>query len=1105
VPSKGALRTLRHIALGTSCTVAFGAGLITEDRRRRIHTAREASENARRLKTSRKYHSTGLSVATSFEEQVENYCKYGPWKGGDKQRILDPDGDDTSPSRASSKQTSHLEGKASVDFSGSASTKLRGPGRIDPAEMLNRKLWDPVASSKVCEVEGSVLCEPAGSAKIGEVRQIRSIRPARSIRLGKDTPQTGKYVQQIEFLNRGKSIQKMDEKIRSQSRLATQMALTLRNAGGNGATRVMKAVSAFTKAFKGDISVQAINQDLLDACILLAQECDYYDELDVFIPVLSKIFSSGHPINEESWYKLHADKAIARLLEQSGYRHADHQVVTNVDKLKHAVAIFIKRFCEKPKPFPTDLRDLGLQLCTATLRANLYELTEAVYWRLLSARTDGTASEVECLILAEHRRAFWDQVLHHFSKYFSQTVPNQDQFYAVVSAAIDSALELDRIDKAEEVLLTASQMARNCNLRTSTKWHLRVLGEHWRTTRNIGTTQALFDRLEVFIKQTSHPQAMYSAIIQFCVEAGSESEARQYLERLVQISGGDNIDVRTYGHLALAKAMKNDWAGVEADFCFMKKFAEGSTREHSSVFVPILKLFIASHDVGQVEDFIQLYLEGLGVVPNQYIFNIMVDAYCKAGELSKIPKWIAYVRQRGLHIDAVTFNTILSHCRRQWAVHPDNLFQLYQQTKEKVGTIFDSTTIKILRRAATSSATPCRAASLLRQVKPPTGTPRCEKLEVEMRRELVQGNLTKVLKSYKFAMRTGKRVSRQVFSLALRASIRSAVNGNLNATISLITDARSRGFDILPSMATLLLHQVTTSDCNGDDLVSLIKHTLAEFDKRGLVVTLSIASKVITELIDRGKPHESLMLWNTLASHDHIARQPVDLVLLTVLLKAYIMLSDVAGIRWVITILVENNIIPDTHFKHVVKKARLEARRFLDARPDSFHAKQRYEVLDESMRLVVAQRLNGDSKRKEAEQLTLSIVETALASIPDSIQGESRLGQPEVCHIKRTQRLRNPNEVWGRLGPYRRFRKHSGIKNTVESREEDRRHHAEKAPLMARKEETEIAKGHEVTKMQILQEKQAEEVDRMVVSPPNIKHFGGYHESSPQIMEVASS
>jgi hypothetical protein len=1101
VPSKGALRALRHIALGTSCTVAFGAGLITEDRRRRIHTAREASDNARRLKTSRKYHSAGLSVANTFEEQVENYCKYGPWKGGDKQRILDPNWNDAHPSGAFTTQNSKSKANASLDISGSAPTKFQHIRRSETAEMTKWQLLNPVEIPKMSDTENSRIRKPAEARKFGEIETSVLSSPTRTPNIGEASP--------------ARSSQKTREGIRSQTQLATQILNSLRDLDGNGIAKTMEAVSAFHRDFQGDMSVLGVNQDLLDACILLAQECDSQDRLDVFIPVLSKILSCGHPIDEESLHKLHASKAIAQLLEQSGYGHADNQAKTNVDKLKHAVAIFIAKTCEKPKPLPMELREVGLQLCTATLRANLYELTEAVYWRLLCARTDVTASEVECLILAEHRRAFWDQVLHHFSKYFSRTLPNQNQFYAVVGAAIDSALELGRADTAEEVLSTASQMARDRNLCTSTKWHLRVLGEHWRTTRDLSSTQALFDRLDVFTEHTIHPQAIYSAMIQFCIEAGSEDKAQQYLERLTQLGSGDNIDVRTYGHLALAKAMKNDWAGVEADFCFMKKFARVSMREHSSVFVPILKLFITSHDIGQVEDFVRLYLEQLDVAPNQYIFNVVVDAYCKAGELSNIPRWIGYVRQHGLQVDAVTFNTILSRCRKQWAAQPDDLFQLYKETKKRVGAIFDSTTIQILRHAAISSTTPCRAARLIRQIKPPADV-KYEKFEAEMRRALERGDDTKVLNSYKFAMQSGKRISREGFSITVRASIRSAADGNLASTIKLIADARSRGFDILPAVARLLLHQVNTSNCDGDELVSLVRDTLAEFEKRDLAVTLSIASKVIGELIDRGRPEEALVLWNTLASHDHIARQPVDLILLTVLLRAHIMLSDLAGIKWVMTLLVENNIMPDKQFKLVVKRARQEARRFLDAQPDSFSAKQRCEVLDECMRLVVAQRLDGETKRKEAEQLTLSIFETALSEGPDTTQAEPRQGLSEVLKVKRSQRLRNPNKIWERLGKYGKFKKRVGMINTMVTKQEDRRH-TESSSLTAREEQTRIAEEYEVTRGKDLQGKYTADAGRMAASPLKtketlsgstqlkIKHFGGYHESPPQIVEVASS
>jgi hypothetical protein len=83
VPSNAALRTLRNIALGTSCTVAFTTGLLTEDRRRRIHAAREVHNNANKLKSSRKYHSGGSPTTESSEDLVLRYDDDGFWQAKD--------------------------------------------------------------------------------------------------------------------------------------------------------------------------------------------------------------------------------------------------------------------------------------------------------------------------------------------------------------------------------------------------------------------------------------------------------------------------------------------------------------------------------------------------------------------------------------------------------------------------------------------------------------------------------------------------------------------------------------------------------------------------------------------------------------------------------------------------------------------------------------------------------------------------------------------------------------------------------------------------------------------------------------------------------------
>lgn len=67
VPSKAAIRALRGLVLGTTCTLA----LVTEDRRRRINTARRVLSNGERLKSSAQYHSSAAAdVINSKEEEA---------------------------------------------------------------------------------------------------------------------------------------------------------------------------------------------------------------------------------------------------------------------------------------------------------------------------------------------------------------------------------------------------------------------------------------------------------------------------------------------------------------------------------------------------------------------------------------------------------------------------------------------------------------------------------------------------------------------------------------------------------------------------------------------------------------------------------------------------------------------------------------------------------------------------------------------------------------------------------------------------------------------------------------------------------------------------
>ena len=80
VPSKAAIRVLRGLVFGTSCTLV----LVTEDRRRRISAARQAIRNADRIRSAKGYHAGGSAFAVALEEEAFAEPTVIRWKPHDE-------------------------------------------------------------------------------------------------------------------------------------------------------------------------------------------------------------------------------------------------------------------------------------------------------------------------------------------------------------------------------------------------------------------------------------------------------------------------------------------------------------------------------------------------------------------------------------------------------------------------------------------------------------------------------------------------------------------------------------------------------------------------------------------------------------------------------------------------------------------------------------------------------------------------------------------------------------------------------------------------------------------------------------------------------------
>jgi hypothetical protein len=763
-----------------------------------------------------------------------------------------------------------------------------------------------------------------------------------------------------------------------QNRVAKAMLRELTRGSDSSACDTTAAI--VSNAFAIGLQDNKISRFLMRACITLAQACKHYEKIDIFVPILKLIVSYG-PLDEDSFYGLEAPAVVSKLLYESGFG-SQHLVTPDVKKLDEAVAIFLTEFRGGPPVYPPKMRDLGNKLCEATFLAQLYKLTPKIYWRMSDSRGDEPLTNTGILILASHRTGSHEKVLRYFTDIFAQTQPDKDQFYDVTSAALSSALELNLLNEAEKIVHVATEMASRCNFHVLTIWFLKILGHHWRTTRELPETEALLGRLETLTLRADRPQRLYSAMLQFSVESGNDNEAQKYFKRFVVLNRG--VSVRVLGHLALAKAMKNDWEGVEANFRAMSNIANNAPSSNKAsivaiivaTFAPILKLFAKSHDISQIEDFVRLFIVKYGVVPNHCVSNIMIDKYFKVGEIDCIPKWMEYVSQLGVGIDSVTLNSILTTLRYKWKASFIQLYRIYRTIQSTSSYMFDQKTIAILRRAANEDSDGWSGRGwYLSRVRRPAVHNVFDKIKSAIGR----GMPDKALLIYERALQAKQLLSPEVISAAVTACVQYYGNGNLEPAKRLVEDAQSRGFNVAPSLSQLLLYRLQSIEGDTEDVEAAVEHTVASLtslQKRGLEIPTILATETASKLMERRGSQLSMKFGvaiSKLINNQSFRR--FDIAFLTALLRAHIAAADCTGIQWIMDTIARNGVHPDKRFKETLKNGRRQARQRLEARPEDSAAKLRYNVLDASMQHVAALRRQSRPRTKKITRMLQAAAE----------------------------------------------------------------------------------------------------------------------------------
>jgi len=977
VPSKGALRALRNLALGTSCTIAFGAGMITEDRRRRIRSAREIHNNAQKIKTSRSYYNAGRALIDTLDDQVVDESI---WLAGDPTL------------RKLTKDTN--EALRKQETKSSAPRKLPPPIPIikyDPAELfsyprelklqpkariLKDEKWKLANSSPVSAASRPLpifACEWKEKEAYKPILKYSTPVALEPLKLASNP------LPPLEISGSSKTL------IRDrQHRLANDVCKLLDTQDDPEA--VQAAALRFLDAFEEGVEIdyRGMASALIDAAARLSEACQKHSKFPYAERVLDVILDHATRIDENTFARFYPLESISSLITRKG--HPDNMPLPE-SNLRKAARIYLMQYKDKPKPQTNQTVHwtLGEKLCRETCRAGMYELTKDLYFRLQHSRRGLPPLAVDQLITATHAWGRHKQIFRYFKAFYSQTSPHMAELYKITDQVIDSVIKTGKMEQAEEVLAVADQLAAAGGFPSSTTPILKVVGHQWRATRDISKTKELFTRLEPLIRKANHPQAAYGAIIQCCIEAGEEDVAKSYYVAYRAACSPTQANLRIYGHFALAKAMRNDWDGVLEDLRNMALLVTSDKGgDYESSFVPILSLFAKSHSVGQTEEFVRKFIDQHQLKLTDRILNVMINVYSRAGEVDSLFRWIDFAASAGCPIDAVSVNTILGNCYFRWNMSFFHIMRLYSRIRSLEGVhrkVTDQDTVEILGRIALAGRpdddTISRRLKQLKDLSRSKQVWDTQGVSRAMATTFERNDFTATLKIYNLALEKGVLIKSGHVLRAVRASL--ALHGSdIGEAVCFIRDAHLKHLNVDASVGTLIIHQLDLlqdSQSDVDKMLQFAEAAVSSLEEHGLKVSQAMLNHAVSNIAKTGHLRAAIGFWKNMCLHLKIPTSEIDLESLNTLLKIYIQLRDGPGVQWTMRILSANGLSPDTRLLVYLKDARRDV---LKAQGGAWTTGIFKGAIKHAILEVLEMRRQHKEKLEQVKKMTIKIIERAI-------------------------------------------------------------------------------------------------------------------------------
>ncbi|TLD30566.1 hypothetical protein PspLS_02762 [Pyricularia sp. CBS 133598] len=675
VPSKAAIRALRGLVFGTTCSLA----LVLETRRRRISTVQTAIHNGRRIKSHERYRADAADATIrALEEEIllqssrPNYYADEnpqsalsqsdlPWEAREPLSIGAPIGRD-SP-RATTNTRDHFECQESPDSRDGeqAKTGVHTANTTCTESRNKRHLF----------VDHTKLKDP----RRPPVSNIKS-RPRAALGL----------------------MRLKGDPISTAASIVDSLCAT-----GNKEDLV-RAMNVLDSVFDAPMSdLEPHLQQILQSTAKLSralQEAGSLSSAVKLMSVILRLHRVHRLVMDEELYWCHSPLPLA-----------DFVLAQEVPQYDLAIDLFAPKFSKKPGP---------TNLVTAL---DVLKTGEKLFTKLLPRqsfrRVDKVLKRVKCYSCIPGGHEFELRILRQLLE--SGELVRVVEFFLTQASVEDSSLQYESCfsEMGDMVFACVSDLggykalsvlerllqARPHKHQIKVEWATQLLYLDWREHGQLERLVQGFEALEEkrFTEAVFHPDAPYRAMIQIMLEAGDESGARRLFEKLVAQMPSKKIDGRINLLFALARAKAGDFATMHTMLEEISKSQWPASTDRAACLVSILQAFSEKHTIKQTEEFLKDLLEMFQVKPSTYMVTFMAKLYGGVRDTKSLIGWIKFCINSGLKPGPHYSNALLRSCHMDWKFHFMELRQVHRLLKRQGPESTNQVTANIMSKAALAS------------------------------------------------------------------------------------------------------------------------------------------------------------------------------------------------------------------------------------------------------------------------------------------------------------------------------------------------------------------------------------------------------------------